>query len=225
MTTITDKWRVAVLISGSGSNLQSLIDATTAPDYPAKIALVISNVASAYGIQRAQKAGIPATVINHKDFVDRSAFELAISESLAEHKIDYICLAGFMRILTADLVRTWQGRMLNIHPSLLPAFKGRDVHAQTLAAGVTISGCTVHLVTPELDDGPIIVQAAVPVLADDSEDSLAKRILAEEHRIYPHALSWLIRNHAGIAAPTDPIESQPLTSSLIHPPLTAAGKP
>ena len=161
------KRRVAVLISGGGSNLQALLDAATAPDYPAEIALVVS------------------------DFDDRAAFEAAIAENLASNAIDLICLAGFMRILTADFVRAWEGRMLNIHPSLLPAFKGRDVQARALAAGVKISGCTVHLVTADLDDGPIVAQAAVPVAADDTVASLSARILAEEHRLYPRALAWL----------------------------------
>jgi formyltetrahydrofolate-dependent phosphoribosylglycinamide formyltransferase len=219
MSTAGNKPRVAVLISGSGSNLQSLIDAAHAPNYPAEIALVLSNVATAYGIERANKAGIPVKVISHHDFADRSSFEAALAASLAEFKIEYVCLAGFMRILTADFVRLWAGRMLNIHPSLLPAFKGRNVHAQALAAGVTISGCTVHLVTPELDDGPIIVQAAVPVLPDDDEAHLAKRILAEEHRIYPQALAWLASGRINVADDDKTAQARARLGSLINPPV------
>ena len=185
------KRRVAVLISGGGSNLQALLDAAAAPDYPAEIALVVSNVAGVPGLDRAAQAGVPTVTLPHRDFADRAAFEAAITENLAGHAIELVCLAGFMRILTADFVRAWEGRMLNIHPSLLPAFKGRDVQAQALAAGVKISGCTVHLVTADLDDGPIVAQAAVPVAADDTVASLSARILAEEHRLYPRALAWL----------------------------------
>ena len=185
------KRRVAVLISGGGSNLQALLDAATAPDYPAEIALVVSNVAGVHGLDRAAKAGVPTVTLPHRDFDDRAAFEAAIAENLASNAIELICLAGFMRILTADFVRAWEGRMLNIHPSLLPAFKGRDVQARALAAGVKISGCTVHLVTANLDGGPIVAQAAVPVAADDTVASLSARILAEEHRLYPRALAWL----------------------------------
>ena len=183
--------RVAVLISGDGSNLHALLDAATAPDYPAKIALVVSNVAGVHGLHRAAKAGVPTVTLPHQDFADRAAFEAAIAANLSIHAIELVCLAGFMRILTADFVRAWEGRMLNIHPSLLPAFKGRDVQARALAAGVKISGCTVHLVTADLDDGPIVAQAAVPVAADDTVASLSARILAEEHRLYPRALAWL----------------------------------
>ena len=152
---------------------------------------MVSNVAGVHGLDRAAKAGVPTVTLPHRDFDDRAAFEAAIAENLASNAIDLICLAGFMRILTADFVRAWEGRMLNIHPSLLPAFKGRDVQARALAAGVKISGCTVHLVTADLDDGPIVAQAAVPVAADDTVASLSARILAEEHRLYPRALAWL----------------------------------
>ena len=180
--------RVAVLISGRGSNLAALIAACRAPDFPAEIALVFSNVETAPGLDVARAAGIPVKVISHKDYAPREAFDAAIDAALTEAKIDLVCEAGFMRIHSESFVRKWEGRMLNIHPSLLPAFKGIRVHQQALDAGVKITGCTVHFVVAELDSGPIIAQAAVPVLAGDTAESLAERVLAEEHRIYPGAL-------------------------------------
>jgi len=183
--------RVAVLISGSGSNLQALIDAAADPSYPAEIALVISNKADAYGLTRAQNASIPTQVISHKDFPDRSQFDAAIQKALAEHTIDIVCLAGFMRILTSEFTQKWFGKMLNIHPSLLPSFKGMHTHQAALDAGVKIHGCTVHFVVPEMDAGPIVIQAAVPVLPDDTADALGARVLAAEHQIYPYALKRL----------------------------------
>lgn len=188
--------RVSVLISGGGSNLQALLDATQADDYPAEIVQVISNRASAGGLQRAKNAGVPTRVIDHKRSGGREAFDAALDEALREAAPDYVCLAGFMRILTPGFVRGWQGRMLNIHPSLLPLFKGIHVHRQALDAGVRITGCTVHLVTPELDDGPILGQAAVPVMDGDTEESLADRVLVQEHRLYPVALRRLIEGGA-----------------------------
>ena len=182
------KKRVAVLISGRGSNLQALIDAARAEDYPAEIALVISNKADAGGLAVARAAGIATQVVLHGDFASREAFDGAIDAALAAQRIDLVCEAGFMRIHSDGFARKWEGRMLNIHPSLLPAFKGIRVHRQALDAGVRISGCTVHFVVAELDSGPIIAQAAVPVLQDDTPESLAARILIEEHRIYPQAL-------------------------------------
>lgn len=182
------KKNVAVLISGSGTNLQALLDAAKVADFPAKIALVISNKADAYGLIRAENAGIAAQVINHKDYESREAFDDAMQKILEQNKIDIVCLAGFMRLLSAPFVRTWQGRMLNIHPSLLPAFKGAHAVHDALAAGVKETGCTVHLVTEEIDSGPVILQARVPILPNDTEDSLLKRIHTEEHRIYPQAL-------------------------------------
>lgn len=186
------KRRVAVLISGSGSNLQALMDAAKQPDYPAEIALVISNKADAYGLTRAKVANIPALTISHKDYSAREMFDEAMHAELVKHKIDIVCLAGFMRLLSAPFVRKWEGRMLNIHPSLLPNFKGAHAVRDALVAGVTESGCTVHLVTPELDSGPIILQARVEILPGDSEDTLHARIHAEEHKIYPLALKKLI---------------------------------
>lgn len=186
------KARVAVLISGSGSNLQALMDAAAQADYPAEIALVISNKAEAYGLVRAGNAGIPSRVISHRDYADREAFDAALHAALIEARIDYVCLAGFMRLLTAGFTQKWEGRMLNIHPSLLPEFKGAHAIRDALAAGAKTTGCTVHLVTPEMDAGPILLQAEVPILNDDTQESLAARIHAEEHRIYPAALKMLI---------------------------------
>lgn len=182
------KMKIAVLISGRGSNLKSLIDATAAPDYPAEIVLVLSNTAKAGGLDFARAANIPTAVIPHGDFASREGFDAAIDARLYEAGVDLLCLAGFMRILSNGFVRKWQDRMINIHPSLLPAFRGTEVHEQALAAGVRISGCTVHYVTPELDAGPIIAQAAVPVHAHDTPDTLAARVLEKEHTLYPFAV-------------------------------------
>jgi phosphoribosylglycinamide formyltransferase-1 len=185
------KKRVAVLISGRGSNLGALIDACAAPDFPAEIALVISNKPDAAGVAVAREAGVSTVVIPHGDYASREAFDAAIEAALEAARIDIVCEAGFMRIHSEAFVRRWEGRMLNIHPSLLPAFKGIRVHQQALDAGVKISGCTVHFIVAELDSGPIVAQAAVPVLPGDTTETLAARILIEEHRIYPEALRLL----------------------------------
>jgi len=180
--------KVAVLISGRGSNLQALIDACLHAGFPAAIVLVISDVPGAHGLRRAGKAGIPTAVVERKDFEDRDGFEDALTGALLEAAPELVCLAGFMRVLGDGFVGRWQGRLINIHPSLLPAFKGVHVHERVVEAGVRISGCTVHFVRPAVDDGPIIVQAAVPVHADDDADALAARVLSQEHRIYPLAV-------------------------------------
>lgn len=185
---MTRRIRTAVLISGGGSNLQALIDACAAPDFPAEICLVISNVADAYGLTRAQNAGISTRVISHKNYPDRSSFEMAIHAALKDAGTEIVCLAGFMRILDAEFVEKWQGRMLNIHPSLLPAYKGLHTHQRAIEAGEKFAGCTVHYVIPDLDAGEIILQAEVPVLPDDTSETLAARVLVEEHHIYPAAL-------------------------------------
>jgi len=185
------KKRVAVLISGRGSNLGALIDACAAPDFPAEIALVISNKPDAAGVAVAREAGVSTVVIPHGDYASREAFDAAIEAALEAARIDIVCEAGFMRIHSEAFVRRWEGRMLNIHPSLLPAFKGIRVHQQALDAGVKVSGCTVHFIVAELDSGPIVAQAAVPVLPGDTTETLAARILIEEHRIYPEALRLL----------------------------------
>lgn len=188
---MTTKKRTAILISGRGTNMAALIEAAWAPEFPAKIVLVFSNVESAQGLRTAQAAGIRTQALSHKEFASREEFDAAIDEALETLEVDLICEAGFMRIHSDGFVRKWEGKMINIHPSLLPSFKGLKVHEQTLAAGVKISGCTVHFMTPELDGGPIISQAAVPVLANDTPGTLAARILLEEHRIYPEALRLL----------------------------------
>ncbi len=182
--------RVAVLISGRGSNMAALVEAAAKPNYPAEIALVLSNRADAAGLAHAAARGVPVAVVESRGRT-RPEFEAALQARLTEHRIALVALAGFMRVLTADFVAAWAGRMVNIHPSLLPAFPGLDTHARALAAGVRLHGCTVHLVTPGVDEGPIMAQAAVPVLPDDTEAALAARVLAEEHRLYPAALAWL----------------------------------
>jgi phosphoribosylglycinamide formyltransferase-1 len=183
------KRRVAILISGRGSNMAALIRAAATQHFPAEIALVISNRADAAGLEKAQASSVPTLTIESAAFgKDRAAFEALVQSALLEHGIDLICLAGFMRLLTADFVQRWYGRMLNIHPSLLPSFPGIDPARQALRAGVKISGATVHFVIPETDAGPILMQGAVPVRDDDTTDALAARILAIEHRIYPDAL-------------------------------------
>jgi phosphoribosylglycinamide formyltransferase-1 len=183
------KKRVAILISGRGSNMAALIDAAKDPAYPAEIVLVLSNIADAGGLERAREAGIATEVVEHRPFgKDRAAFDRAMHAVLERHRIEIVCLAGFLRMLTPWFVERWSGRLINIHPSLLPAFKGLDTHARALAAGATQHGATVHFVVPELDSGPIIAQESVPVLPGDTEETLAARVLAVEHRIYPLAL-------------------------------------
>jgi len=183
--------RVAILISGRGSNMATLIHAARNKDYPAEIALVVSNRPDAKGIGIAHASGIETAVVDHKTFAGRDAFERELDVVLEKHKIEFICLAGFMRVLTPAFVGRWQGRMLNIHPSLLPSFKGHKAHEEAIAAGVKVSGCTVHFVAPEADSGKIVAQAAVPVLPGDTADDLAARVLRAEHKIYPLAL-WLV---------------------------------
>jgi len=184
----TPKKRVAILISGRGSNMVSLIEAARAPDYPAEIVLVISNRPEAAGLERARAAGIATLVIDHKQFATRMAFEAKLHAALLDARIDLLCNAGFMRMLTGGFVDRWRDRQLNIHPSLLPSFPGLDTHQRALDEGVRIHGCTVHFVRLEMDTGPIVAQAAVPVLPGDTADSLGARVLAAEHRLYPHAL-------------------------------------
>ncbi len=182
------KTRVAILISGRGSNMRSLVEAARAEDFPAKIALVLSNVASAEGLVFATKQGIDTAVVDHRQFADRESFEREMQETLAKHSIDLVCLAGFMRLLTPWFVEQWRDRMLNIHPALLPSYRGLHTHERALADGVKIHGATVHFVAPEVDAGPIVTQAAVPVLDSDTPETLAARVLEQEHRIYPLAL-------------------------------------
>jgi phosphoribosylglycinamide formyltransferase-1 len=188
------KRRVAILISGRGSNMAALIHAAAASDFPAEIAVVISNRADAAGLQRAGESGIPTLVIESKPFGrDRAGFEAVLQAALNERGVELICLAGFMRLFTAEFVQRWYGRMLNIHPSLLPSFPGLDPHGQALRAGVKISGATVHFVIPETDAGPIVMQGAVAVSDQDTSETLSERILEVEHRIYPEALRLLAK--------------------------------
>jgi phosphoribosylglycinamide formyltransferase-1 len=183
------KRRVAILISGRGSNMTALVEAATADDFPAEIAVVVSNRADAVGLAKARDSGVPTVTVESKPFgEDRAGFEAKLQSVLDENRVDLICLGGFMRLFTADFVQRWHGRMLNIHPSLLPSFPGLDPHGQALRAGVKISGATVHFVIPETDAGPIIMQGAVAVRDDDTPETLAARILQIEHRIYPDAL-------------------------------------
>ena len=182
--------RVAVLASGRGSNMAALLDAAADPAFPATIDLVLSNQPDAPALDRARQRGVMAVAVDHRSFGgDRQAHERAIDNLLAEHRIQHVCLAGYMRLLTPWLVGRWAGRMLNIHPSLLPAFPGLHTHERALAAGCRVHGCTVHLVTDVMDDGPILAQAAIPILPGDTPDSLAARVLAQEHAIYPAALA------------------------------------
>ncbi len=184
--------RVAVLISGRGSNMAALLAAAEDPAYPAEIALVLSNRADAAGLAHAAARGVPTAVVESRAFRgDRPGFEAAMEAEIARHGARIIALAGFMRVLTEGFVARWEGRMINVHPSLLPAFPGLDTHERALAAGVRLHGCTVHLVTAGVDEGPILAQAAVPVLPGDDAAALAARVLAQEHRIYPAALAWL----------------------------------
>lgn len=180
--------KIAILISGRGSNLQALIDATKEAGYPAQIVAVISNKPDVAGLARAAAAGIPTAVVNHRDYPDREAFEKALDQKIESFGAKMVCLAGFMRLLTPWFVNRWLDRLINIHPSLLPAFPGLDTHQKALDYGVKLAGCTIHFVRPEMDHGPIIAQAAVPVLDDDTVESLAARVLGEEHRLYPHVV-------------------------------------
>jgi phosphoribosylglycinamide formyltransferase 1 len=177
---------LVILISGRGSNMEALLDA----GLPARVAAVISNNPQARGLATAQARGVATAVVNHRSFPDRAAFDAALAAEIDRHRPDLVALAGFMRILTAPFIERYRGRLMNIHPSLLPAFTGLDTHRRALAAGARLHGCTVHFVAPAVDSGPIIVQAAVPVLPADTEEQLAARVLAEEHRIYPQAVRW-----------------------------------
>lgn len=215
MNSPSSRLRAAILISGRGSNMQALIEDCAKADSPAEIALVISNKADAGGLAWARAAGIATDVVSHRAFADRAAFDAEIDAKLRAAGIQLVCLAGFMRILSDEFVAAWRDRMINIHPSLLPSFRGLDTHARALAAGVPLHGCTVHFVRPEMDTGPIILQAAVPVEATDTPDSLAARVLSAEHRIYPLALRWIAEGRVrvenerviidGVAAAADPL--------------------
>jgi phosphoribosylglycinamide formyltransferase-1 len=193
---MSKKKRTAILISGRGSNMRSLIDAARAPDYPAEIVLVASNRPDAAGVAWAIEQGLATVAIDHKAYTTRGEFERVLQSALETHNVELIALAGFMRLMTPDFVGRWHDRMINIHPSLLPSFKGLHTHEQAIAAGVRIAGCTVHFVRAEMDTGPIIAQAAVPVLPSDTAETLATRILKVEHRVYPAALRLVAAGQA-----------------------------
>ena len=180
--------RIVILISGRGSNMQALLEAKL----DAQIVAVISNNPSARGLQFARSAGVETKLVNHRDYADRTSFDKALGDAIAAYSPDLIVLAGFMRILTEQFIKRFSGRILNIHPSLLPAFSGLDTHRRALDEGVKLHGCTVHFVTPALDHGPIVIQAAVPVLPDDDEERLAARVLQQEHVVYPQAIRWFL---------------------------------
>lgn len=201
---------VVVLISGSGSNLQALIDSTTGGDNPARIRAVISNRADAYGLQRAQAAGIETRVLDHKQFDGREAFDAALVEAIDAFEPQLVVLAGFMRILTPGFVRHYAGRLLNIHPSLLPKHKGLHTHQRALEAGDSEHGCSVHFVTEELDGGPLAVQAPIPVQSDDTPETLAQRVHVQEHRIYPLAVRWFAEGRLRLGANGAELDGQAL---------------
>ncbi len=213
------KVRTGVLVSGGGTNLQALIDAASDPGFPAEIVLVISNRPDAGALDRADKAGIATRVIRHGDYDGRAPFDAALDEALRAANCDIVCTAGFMRILTAGFVEGWRGRMINIHPSLLPAFPGLNTHQRALDASARIAGCTAHLVIPDLDAGPILAQAAVPILAGDTADSLAARVLTQEHRIYPLALRMVAEGRVRVEDGRAIISEQPTPGGdvLINP--------
>ena len=190
--------KLGILISGRGSNMQALVERFADTNGPAEVATVISNRPEAAGLAHAEAAGLPTRVIDHRDYGDRAAFDRELDAALSSAGVELVCLAGFMRLLTPDFVNKWQERVVNIHPSLLPAFKGLNVHNRVIASGVRITGATVHIVRPEMDDGPILAQAAVPVAQDDTEDTLAARVLAVEHRIYPLAVSLIAEGRVRI---------------------------
>jgi phosphoribosylglycinamide formyltransferase-1 len=209
--------KVGVLISGRGSNLQALIDACADPAFPAEIVRVVSNEAAAPGLARAREAGIGTRVIPHRDHPDRAAFDAALDAALREAGVELVCLAGFMRLLTDGFVAAWRDRMINIHPALLPAFKGLHTHERALAAGVKLHGCTVHFVRPAMDEGPIIVQGAVPVLHADTPETLAARVLAVEHRAYPLALRLLAEGRVRVDGERAIVDADAPGSALLNP--------
>ena len=214
------KLKVAILISGRGSNMQALIDASAAASFPAEIVVVIANVPGAAGIARATAAGISTLVVDHKAFAGRGWFEDALDQALRARGVELVCLAGFMRLLTDEFVTKWRDRLINIHPSLLPAFRGLHVHERVIAYGARFSGCTVHFVRPAMDDGPIIIQAVVPVHVDDDADRLAARVLAEEHRIYPIAVRLIAEGRTRVADERVIVESvRAPAGALINPAL------
>lgn len=191
--------KIAVLVSGRGSNMQAILDASADGQFPAEVAVVISNIEGAPALARAEAAGVRTVTVRHKDFPDRESFDRRVSEEIKSAGCELVVLAGFMRLLSEEFCETWRDRLINIHPSLLPSFKGLDVHARMINAGVRFGGCTVHYVRHEMDTGPIIVQAAVPVHPGDDADTLAARILEQEHIIYPLAVRWIAEGRVRIS--------------------------
>jgi len=210
--------RLAILISGRGSNMQTLLAACRSGAIAADPCLVLSNRAEATGLALAEAAGIATRIVSHRDFGERAAFDAALDKALGEAGVDFVCLAGFMRLLTRDFIETWRDRMINIHPSLLPAFPGLDTHRRALAAGVKFAGCTVHFVRFETDTGPIVAQAAVPVLPGDDETRLAARVLEAEHRLYPLALGLIAEGKVRVEGERAIVEAPaPATQILLNP--------
>lgn len=191
--------KLAILISGRGSNMEALIKAARSPDYPAEVALVVSNVPTAKGLGIARRHGVETLVVDHREYQDRESFENALQLALEDAGIELVCLAGFMRILNADFVMRWRDRMLNVHPSLLPAYRGLRTHERALEDGVRFTGCTVHFVRPEMDSGPILLQAAIPVHPEDTPATLAKRVLGQEHRIFVEAVRLVAGRHVRVS--------------------------
>ncbi len=213
-----ERLKLAILISGRGSNMQTLIAACRDGSIPADINLILSNRAEAAGLEFARRAGLPTQVIAHRDYPDRAGFDAALDGALRAADVNFVCLAGFMRLLTADFIEGWHNRMINIHPSLLPAFPGLDTHRRALEAGVRFAGCTVHFVRFETDTGPIIAQAAVPVLPGDGEESLAARVLAAEHRLYPLALRLVAQGRVRIEGERALVDGAPPgTAAVLNP--------
>ncbi|WP_426731848.1 phosphoribosylglycinamide formyltransferase [Myxococcus faecalis] len=210
----TARVRLGVLVSGGGSNLQALLDACAREDFPAEVACVVSNVPTAYALERARAAGVPAVVVDHKAHASKAAFEAAILEALGAAGVQWVCLAGFMRLLSADFLGRFAGKVLNIHPSLLPSFPGLHAQRQALERGVKVAGCTVHFVDAGTDTGPIIGQAAVPVLPDDDEKSLSARILVEEHRLYPLAVRLAVTGLVTLDGVRTRVAAAPSTGEL-----------
>ena len=207
-----DKIRLVILISGRGSNLQAILDGARNGELPVTVCAVISNRSGAYGLERARQAGVEALTLDHRSFSNRKEFEAALRQTIDGYEADLIILAGFMRVLSADFVEHYQGRILNIHPSLLPKFRGLKTHERALEAGEREHGASVHFVTPELDSGPVIVQARVPVFPGDDPETLAARVLEQEHRIYPEAIRWFAEGRVHMDNDTVMFDGEPLTS-------------